>query len=199
MKELFVMPALGYTADALEPAVSKRTMEFHYGKHLQTYVDNLNRLVAGSPFEGKPLCEIAAQADGAIGNNAGQVFNHTLYFEQFSPRGAETAPSARLEALIASRYGSREKMLGQLAEAAVGIFGSGWAWLTADADGRLDILQAPGADNPLRHGLRPLLTVDVWEHAYYLDYQNRRADYVAALWPLVDWDIVSARAEKELC
>lgn len=193
MNSLFTMPTLGYAADALTPALSERTIEFHYGKHLQTYVDNLNRLLPGSPYEGRELCEIAASAEGAIGNNAGQVFNHTLYFAQFSPEGAATAPSAALEALIAARYGSRDEMLRQLGEAAAGLFGSGWAWLVADAEGRLDILQAPNADNPLRHGLKPLLTVDVWEHAYYLDYQNRRADYIKALWPLVDWNVVSAR------
>lgn len=197
MKEQFTMPALGYAADALEPAVSKRTLTFHYGKHLQTYVDNLNRLLPGSPFEDCTLCAIAARADGAIGNNAGQVLNHTLYFEQFSPQGAATAPSARLEALIEARYGSREEMMRALGDAATSLFGSGWAWLALDAGGQLDILQARDADNPLRHGMKPLLTIDVWEHAYYLDYQNRRADYVAALWPIIDWNVVSARLDAD--
>ncbi|MCM1078875.1 MAG: superoxide dismutase [Bacteroidales bacterium] len=190
----FKMPALGYTADALAPTISTETISLHYGKHLQTYVDNLNRLVKGTEFEGKTIEEIAAKATGPLGNNAGQVVNHTLYFEQLSPDGKSTAPSATLKEKINSAFGSIEGLREKLSEAAVGLFGSGWAWLTMDENGNLAIMQMSNADNPLRHGLHPLLTIDVWEHAYYLDYQNRRADHVKAIWDIIDWNVVSGRA-----
>lgn len=192
----FTMPELGYPADALAPIISTETINLHYGKHLQTYVDNLNRLVTGSEFEGKSLEEIAAKATGPLGNNAGQVVNHTLYFKQLSPDGKNTCPSASLKAKIDSAFGSMEGLREKLSEAATGLFGSGWAWLAMDANGDLSIHQMQNADNPLRHGLKPLLTIDVWEHAYYLDYQNRRADHVKAIWDIIDWDVVSALAAK---
>lgn len=192
----FTMPALGYNADALAPVISTETIELHYGKHLQTYVDNLNRLVAGSEFENSTLEEIAAKATGPIGNNAGQVVNHTLYFEQFSSDGKSTKPSAALSDKIAQTFGSMEGLREKLSEAAIGLFGSGWAWLTMDGNGELAIHQMQNADNPLRHGLLPLMTIDVWEHAYYVDYRNRRAEYVKAIWDIIDWNVVSARAEQ---
>lgn len=196
MENKFTMPQLNYADDALAPVISTETMSFHYGKHLQTYVDNLNRLVPGSDYEGKTLEEIAAKADGAIGNNAGQVLNHTMYFEQLCGKDNGTKPSAHLQALIEKSFGSLDAMREKVSEVAVGLFGSGWAWLAMDDKGDLHVLAAPNADNPLRHGLRPLLTIDVWEHAYYVDYRNRRADYVKAIWDIIDWNVVSARAER---
>lgn len=195
----FIMPKLGYAADALAPVISEETIKLHYGKHLQTYVDNLNRLVAGSALEGKSLDVIAAKANGPIGNNAGQVLNHALYFSQFCPNGKSTAPSAHLSQLIEKSFGSMDEMRAKLSEAAVGLFGSGWAWLTMDDKGNLQIHQMQNADNPLRHELHPLLTIDVWEHAYYVDYQNRRADHVKAIWDIIDWNMISARAEICKC
>ena len=192
----FIMPKLGYAADALAPVISEETIKLHYGKHLQAYVDNLNRLVPGSPFEGKSLDVIAAKANGPIGNNAGQVLNHVLYFSQFFPNGKSTTPSVHLLHMIEQAFGSMDDMRARLSDAAVSLFGSGWAWLTMDGKGGLQIHQMQNADNPLRHGLHPLLTIDVWEHAYYVDYQNRRADHVKAVWDIIDWNVVSARAEK---
>lgn len=190
----FSMPELSYAAGALAPVISEETINLHYGKHLQIYIDNLNRLLPGSGFEGKSIEEIAAKADGPIGNNAGQVLNHTLYFAQFCPDGSNTtAPSACLKAKIEKAFGNIDEMCGKLSDAAVGLFGSGWAWLTVDSEGELGIHQMPNADNPLRHGLHPLLTIDVWEHAYYLDYQNRRAEHVKNIWKIIDWNVISQR------
>lgn len=189
----FTLPALRYEAGALAPVISEETIGFHYGKHLQTYVNNLNNLIEGSEFEGATLEEIAAKGQGGIGNNAGQVLNHSLYFEQFTPHHAQSEPLGALAEAIVKNFGSFEEMKAKMNAAATTLFGSGWAWLCADAEGNLSILQMPNADNPLRHGLKPLLTFDVWEHAYYLDYQNRRPDYLAALWGIIDWDIVASR------
>lgn len=189
----FTLPALRYEAGALAPVISEETIGFHYGKHLQTYVNNLNNLIEGSEFEGATLEEIAAKGQGGIGNNAGQVLNHSLYFEQFTPHPAQSEPLGALAEAIVKNFGSFEEMKAKMNAAATTLFGSGWAWLCADAEGNLSILQMPNADNPLRHGLKPLLTFDVWEHAYYLDYQNRRPDYLAALWGIIDWDIVASR------
>lgn len=189
----FTLPALRYEAGALAPVISEETIGFHYGKHLQTYVNNLNNLIEGSEFERATLEEIAAKGQGGIGNNAGQVLNHSLYFEQFTPHPAQSEPLGALAEAIVKSFGSFEEMKAKMNAAATTLFGSGWAWLCADAEGNLSILQMPNADNPLRHGLKPLLTFDVWEHAYYLDYQNRRPDYLAALWGIIDWDIVASR------
>ena len=196
MDNAFTMPRLSYEAGALAPVISAETIGLHYGKHLQTYVDNLNRLVPGSPYEGMTLEEIAAKADGGIGNNAGQAFNHAQYFEQFCAKGSGTKPSAHMQQLIEKSFGSMEAMQEKVEEAAIGLFGSGWAWLAMDDEGNLKVIQALNADNPLRHNLRPLLTIDVWEHAYYVDYRNRRAEYVKAIWDIIDWNVVSARAER---
>ncbi|MBQ0034861.1 MAG: superoxide dismutase [Bacteroidales bacterium] len=191
MKTVFLMPTLPYEVGSLAPAISAETIGYHFGKHLQTYVNNLNNLIAGTEFEESPLEEIAAKATGALANNAGQVLNHTLYFEQLAP--AATAPSGALLEAIERDFGSADELKSKLTQAATGLFGSGWAWLCADSEGHLSILQMPNADNPLRHGLKPLLTIDVWEHAYYLDYQNRRPDYVAAIWNIINWRVVEAR------
>lgn len=193
MENKFEMPQLRYAAGDLAPVISEQTINFHYGKHLQTYVNNLNNLVAGTEFAQSSLEEISAKAQGGIGNNAGQVLNHTLYFEQFAPKPAASAPQGALAEAIVRSFGSFEEMQKQMNAAASTLFGSGWAWLCADAEGVLSIRQMANADNPLRYGLRPLLTFDVWEHAYYLDYQNRRPDYLAALWSIIDWQVVADR------
>ena len=190
---MFKLIELPYAQDALEGVISARTLEFHHGKHLQAYVDNLNKLIAGTEFEGKGLEEIIRKAaPGGVFNNAGQVLNHEMYFTQFAPGGAD-APAGHLAAQIEKQWGSVEAFKAEFEAKGVGVFGSGWVWLQADADGVLSIGQYAGADNPVAHGLRPLLTFDVWEHAYYLDYQNRRAAYLKELWKIVDWKEVERR------
>lgn len=188
------MPMLPYAHEALEPVISRQTIDFHYGKHLQAYVNNLNSLTAGTEFENKPLTDIVASAPaGGIFNNAGQVLNHTLYFLQFSPQPVQNAPQGKLAAAIDRDFGSFDNFRKEFTTAATGLFGSGWAWLSADKDGKLHITQESNAGNPLRAGLTPLLCFDVWEHAYYLDYQNRRADHLSALWSIIDWNVVEQR------
>lgn len=195
MKHL--MPTLPYAPDALAPAMSAETLSYHYGKHLQTYVDNLNRLVAGTDFEEKPLEDIVRCSSGALYNNAAQTWNHTFFFESLTP--APAPMSASLEKRLAEAFGSVEAFREQLAAAVVGLFGSGWVWLVADGECRLSIVAEPNAGNPLRAGLTPLLTVDVWEHAYYIDYRNRRADYFDAVWALTDWEKVEKRMQGTTC
>ena len=191
---MFSLINLPYAADALEPAISARTLSFHHGKHLQAYVDNLNKLLPGSPFEGMALEEIVRTASaGPVFNNAGQVLNHNLYFTQFCPGGAPLAADSLLAAQITTQWGSLAAFQEEFAAKGVGLFGSGWVWLSAQADGTLVITQESGAGNPVTRGLKPLLTFDVWEHAYYLDWQNRRAAHLAALWDIVDWRAVEAR------
>lgn len=188
------MPMLPYAHEALEPVISRQTIDFHYGKHLQAYVNNLNSLTAGTEFENKPLTDIVASAPaGGIFNNAGQVLNHTLYFLQFSPQPVQNAPQGKLAAAIDRDFGCFDNFRKEFTTAATGLFGSGWAWLSADKDGKLHITQESNAGNPLRAGLTPLLCFDVWEHAYYLDYQNRRADHLSALWSIIDWSVVEQR------
>ena len=195
---MFTLIDLPYALDALEPVISARTLEFHHGKHLRAYVDNLNKLVAGTDLEDKSLEEIIVRAaslpaptGNPIFNNAGQILNHNLYFTQFAP--SCPAPTGHLKARIEARFGSFEAFQSAFVAAGVGLFGSGWVWLQADADGALSIGQYPNADNPVAHGLRPLLTFDVWEHAYYLDYQNRRPAHLEALWGIVDWGVIEER------
>jgi Fe-Mn family superoxide dismutase len=188
----FELPALGYSKDALAPEISATTLEFHHGKHHQTYVTNLNNLVPGTKFENASLETMIKEAEGGIFNNAAQVWNHTFYFAQFSGKKS-AAPVGKLADVIAHDFGSFDSFKEQFTKAAVTQFGSGWAWLSKDAAGKLVITQESNAGNPLRAGLTPVLTCDVWEHAYYLDYQNRRADYVAAFWNLIDWDVVAKR------
>lgn len=194
MKTNFTIPTLRYEADALAPVISAETINYHYGKHLQTYVNNLNNLISGTEFEEASLADIAARATGGLANNAGQVLNHSLYFEQFAPVGSTVAaPSGALMEAIVRDFGSLDELKTKMMAAASTLFGSGWAWLCADAEGKLSIHQMINADNPLRHNLKPLLTIDVWEHAYYLDYQNRRPDYISALWTIIDWSIIEKR------
>ena len=197
---MFSLIDLPYPIDALEPVISARTLSFHHGKHLQAYVDNLNKLIPGTEFESMTLEEIVAKSTGAIFNNAGQIQNHNLYFTQFRPAGPATelveaaeGPTGPLKAQIESQWGTLDAFKKEFVAKGVGLFGSGWVWLQADAAGALSIGQYPGADNPVAHGLRPLLTFDVWEHAYYLDYQNRRAAHLEALWGIVDWTVVESR------
>lgn len=191
----FTPIALPYAQDALAPVISAETIAFHYGKHLQAYINNLNAALPGSGFEGMSLEEIVAKAEGGIFNNAGQVLNHTLYFTQFKPAGAASAPTGKLAEAIVRDFGGFEKFKAEFQKKGAGLFGSGWVWLASDEEGHLQITQEANAGNPIRRGLKPLLTFDVWEHAYYLDYQNRRPDHLAALWQIVDWDVVLRRYE----
>ncbi len=185
----FAMPELPY--EALGNAISKETLSFHHGKHLKAYVDNLNKLLPGSGLEGLSLQEVVRRSEGAIFNNAGQVLNHTMYFEQFSP--APHAMSEAMKGLLERNFGSVEAFKKEFEQKGATLFGSGWVWLSADKEGKLVITQQKNAENPVTLGLTPLLTFDVWEHAYYLDYQNRRADYLVALWQIVDWQMVEDR------
>lgn len=191
---IFKLPELPYAQESLEPAISRQTMGFHYGKHLQTYIDNLNKLIEGTPFAEMPLEQIIKQSDGGIFNNAAQTFNHTFYFETFSPNG-QKSPKGELAKAIEKRWGNFEAFREEFSAAAVSLFGSGWAWLSKNAEGELVITKESNAGCPLTSGLVPLLTIDVWEHAYYLDCQNRRAEYVKKLWDIIDWSIVEKRFE----
>lgn len=188
----FELPKLPYALDALEPHISKQTLEFHYGKHHQAYVNNLNNLVPGTEFENSSLEEIVMKASGGIFNNGAQVWNHTFYWNCLNPNGGGK-PSGKLAEAIDTAFGSFDEFKQKFSTAAATLFGSGWAWLVKNADGSLAIVQESNAGNPLRNGLTPLLTCDVWEHAYYIDQQNKRPDYIASFWNLVDWDAVSSR------
>ncbi len=188
------MPQLPYANNALEPVISRETIDYHYGKHLQTYVNNLNNLVKGTPFEGKTVEEIVATApEGAIFNNAGQVLNHTLYFLQFTPTPQQKEPKGKLAELIKRDFGSFENFKKEMNQAATTLFGSGWAWLALSPEGKLEIMKELNGSNPIRLGMKPLLGFDVWEHAYYLDYQNRRADHLNELWDIINWKTVESR------
>ena len=185
-------PDLPYAIDALEPAISKRTVEFHNGKHEKTYIDNLNALIEGTEFEDLPLEEIIRDSKGALFNNASQAWNHIFYFFSFSPDGGGE-PDGELRAAIDRDFGSFEQFKKEFVDAGVKLFGSGWVWLSRDREGKLFITQESNAGSPLTKGLTPILTFDVWEHAYYLDHQNRRKDALEALWNIVDWPIVQER------
>ena len=185
---------LPYEITALAPEISAQTLEFHHGKHLQGYVDNLNKLIAGTPFEAMPLEEIVKKSEGGIFNNAGQILNHNLYFTQFGPADkVAKEPTGALAAQIQKQWGSLDAFKAEFESKGVTLFGSGWVWLSAQEDGTLVITQEPNAGNPLTKGLNPLLTFDVWEHAYYLDYQNRRAAHLSALWQIINWKIIESR------
>ena len=188
--ELMVLP---YAIDALEPVISKQTLEFHHGKHLAGYVNNLNGLLEGSPLAGLTLEEIVLKASGGMLNNAGQILNHNMYFEQFTASKADNVPTGKLADAIVRDFGSFEAFKEAFQKAGATLFGSGWVWLSADKDGKLVITQEANAANPIQKDLKPLLTFDVWEHAYYLDYQNRRPDHLAALWQIIDWQVIEKR------
>ena len=189
----FSLMVLPYAIDALEPVISKQTLEFHHGKHLAGYVNNLNGLLEGSPLAGLPLEEIVCKSSGGILNNAGQILNHELYFGQFCAPKDGNAPTGKLAEAIVRDFGSFEAFKEAFQKAGATLFGSGWVWLSADQDGKLVITQETNAANPVQKGLQPLLTFDVWEHAYYLDYQNRRPDHLAALWGIIDWETIGKR------
>lgn len=191
----FTQPKLPYAQDALAPVISPTTIEFHYGKHEKAYVDTLNKLIEGTEFENMPLEEIIRKSDGKLFNNASQAWNHIFYFFQFSPDGFKE-PSGKLREQIEKQFGSLDEFKKQFEENGVGIFGSGWVWLAADTNGQLFIIQGKNAENPMTQGLKPILVFDVWEHAYYLDYQNLRASYLHKLWDIVDWAIIEMRYEN---
>lgn len=188
------MPQLPYAPNALEPIISEQTINFHYGKHLQNYVNTLNNLIKGTELEGKSVEEIVKVApEGPVFNNAGQVLNHTLYFTQFKSPVSGNVPQGKIAEAINASYGDFETFKKEFTQAAVSLFGSGWAWLSQDQNGKLVITKEPNGGNPLRSGLNPLMGIDVWEHAYYLDYQNRRPDHIAAVWDIIDWEVVGKR------
>ena len=188
------MPTLPYANNALEPVISEQTIDFHYGKHLQNYVNTLNTLIQGTEFEGKSVEDIVKAApDGPIFNNAGQTLNHIIYFLQFKSPVKGNEPTGKIAETLVRDFGSVENFKKEFAQAGATLFGSGWAWLSQDKNGKLVITKEPNAGNPLRHGNNPILGIDVWEHAYYLDYQNRRVDHLAALWDIIDWNVVESR------
>lgn len=189
---IFVLPPMPYPADALSPVIGVETVNLHYGKHFQGYINNLNKLIAGTPFENASLPDIVAYSTGAVFNNAAQALNHDIYFTTFSPQ-AKTQPAGALLKAIEREWGSLEAFKQAFEAAANGVFGSGWAWLAETPQGELVIIAESNAGNPLTRGYIPLLGVDVWEHAYYLDYQNRRADHVKQLWSIIDWEKVENR------
>ena len=190
---MFTLIQLPYAPEALEPVIGRETIAYHHGKHLQAYVNNLNGLLEGSGFEKATLEEIVCKATGGILNNAGQILNHNLYFGQFAAPKADNKPTGKLAEVIARDFGSFEGFNEEFQKKGATLFGSGWVWLSADKDGKLVITQEVNAANPIQKGLKPLLTFDVWEHAYYLDYQNRRPVHLAALWQIVDWKVVAER------
>jgi Fe-Mn family superoxide dismutase len=184
------LPALPYAMDALQPHISKETLEFHYGKHHQTYVTNLNNLIKGTEFEALSLEDIVKRSSGGVFNNAAQVWNHTFYWYCLSPNGGGE-PTGALADAINAKWGNFEEFKKAFTQTAVTTFGSGWAWLVKGADGSLELVSSSNAQTPLTGDKKPLLTCDVWEHAYYVDYRNKRPDYVAAFWNLVNWDFVA--------
>ena len=188
--ELIKLP---YEANALEPVISKETLGFHHGKHLNAYVNNLNGLIEGTKYEEMPLEEIVKTADGGVFNNAGQILNHNLYFIQFRAPKADNKPTGVIAQWIDQQFGSFDAFKEEFTKKGATLFGSGWVWLSVDKDGKLQITQETNAGNPVQRGFRPLLTFDVWEHAYYIDYQNRRPDHLNALWQIIDWDVVNER------
>lgn len=188
----FELPKLPYRLDALVPFVSEETLEYHYGKHHQAYVTNLNGLVPGTEFENATLETIVKKAEGGIFNNGAQVWNHTFYFEAFSKNGRKE-PSGDLAEAIRKSFGTFDAFKEQFNKSAATLFGSGWAWLAKAQDGSVQIVQESNAGNPLRKGMIPLMTCDVWEHAYYIDYRNKRPDYIKNFWEILDWEVVSAR------
>ena len=189
---MFELITLPYGSKDLESVISAQTLSFHHGKQLQGYVDNLNKLLPGSGMEADSLELIVCKASGGMFNNAGQILNHNLYFTQFC-KGGRALKDGFLKSQIVKQWGSVEAFQAEFVAKGVGLFGSGWVWLSAKKDGSLVITQEPGAENPITEGLKPLLTFDVWEHAYYLDYQNRRAAQLEALWQIVDWSVIEKR------
>jgi Fe-Mn family superoxide dismutase len=188
----FALAPLPYPSHALEPSISRQTMELHHGKHLAAYINNVNHAISGTSLEKLPLEDIYRTTTGSLQENAGQVLNHRLYFEQFSPQGGGE-PSGALAEAICKQWNTFADFKLEFERRAINLFGSGWTWLAMQEDSTLVIVQEPNGHNPIRHGYIPLLGFDVWEHAYYLDYQNRRAEHIAALWNIVDWREIERR------
>ena len=193
MKHL--LPELPYALDALAPAMSADTLNYHYGKHLQTYLDNVNRMIEGTPFADMKLKDMITKALGALYNNAAQAFNHIIFFKQLTP--TPTTISPLLTQALVARFGSIDAFKSEFSNAAAALFGSGWVWLALDANNVLQIVPEPNAGNPITRNMRPLMCIDVWEHAYYLDYQNRRGDYIKNFWNLVNWDYIEKRMQDK--
>lgn len=193
MKHL--LPELPYALDALAPAMSADTLNYHYGKHLQTYLDNVNRMIEGTPFADMKLKDMITKAQGALYNNAAQAFNHIIFFKQLTP--TPTTISPLLTQALVARFGSVDAFKSEFSNAAATLFGSGWVWLALDANNVLQIVPEPNAGNPTTRNMRPLMCIDVWEHAYYLDYQNRRGDYIKNFWNLVNWDYIEKRMQDK--
>ncbi|MCT4599675.1 MAG: superoxide dismutase [Marinifilaceae bacterium] len=188
----FELPKLPYEIDGLEPFMSKETIEYHYGKHHQAYTNNLNKLIEGTEFENSPLEEIIKKSEGGIFNNAAQYYNHTFFFEALKVNGVD-APKGELAKLIEKKYGCFESFKEQFSAKAATLFGSGWTWLIVDADGELDIMQTSNAGTPIREDLKPLMCIDVWEHAYYIDYRNARPSFISKFWEIINWEVVESR------
>lgn len=193
MKHL--LPELPYALDALAPVMSADTLNYHYGKHLQTYLDNVNRMIEGTPFADMKLKDMITKAQGALYNNAAQAFNHIIFFKQLTP--TPTTISPLLTQALVARFGSVDAFKSEFSNAAATLFGSGWVWLALDASNVLQIVPEPNAGNPITRDMRPLMCIDVWEHAYYLDYQNRRGDYIKNFWNLVNWDYIEKRMQDK--
>ena len=193
MKHL--LPELPYALDALAPVMSADTLNYHYGKHLQTYLDNVNRMIEGTPFADMKLKDMITKAQGALYNNAAQAFNHIIFFKQLTP--TPTTISPLLTQALVARFGSVDAFESEFSNAAATLFGSGWVWLALDANNVLQIVPEPNAGNPITRNMRPLMCIDVWEHAYYLDYQNRRGDYIKNFWNLVNWDYIEKRMQDK--
>lgn len=193
MKHL--LPELPYALDALAPIMSADTLNYHYGKHLQTYLDNVNRMIEGTPFADMKLKDMITKAQGALYNNAAQAFNHIIFFKQLTP--TPTTISPLLTQALVARFGSVDAFKSEFSNAAAALFGSGWVWLALDANNVLQIVPEPNAGNPITRNMRPLMCIDVWEHAYYLDYQNRRGDYIKNFWNLVNWDYIEKRMQDK--
>lgn len=188
----FELPSLPYEMNALEPYISQKTIEFHYGKHHQAYVNNLNKLIIGTKFENASLEDIIIKAEGSLFNNGAQIWNHTFYWNCLSPNGGG-APTGKLAEAINNAFDSFENFKEKFSAASISLFGSGWTWLVKDKEGKLEIIQENNAGNPLKNGHTPLFTCDVWEHAYYLDKQNHRPAYIEDFWKIVDWKAVEKR------
>lgn len=193
MKHL--LPELPYALDALAPVMSADTLNYHYGKHLQTYLDNVNRMIEGTPFADMKLKDMITKAQGALYNNAAQAFNHIIFFKQLTP--TPTTISPLLTQALVARFGSVDAFKSEFSNAAATLFGSGWVWLALDANNVLQTVPEPNAGNPITRNMRPLMCIDVWEHAYYLDYQNRRGDYIKNFWNLVNWDYIEKRMQDK--
>lgn len=192
IKETITLITLPYASDGLEPIISKQTIELHYGKHLRGYVDKLNVLIKNTKYANRSLREIVLSSGGSIFDNAGQTLNHNLYFRQFFPQGRALG-EGKFKEQIEKDFGSVAKFMQIFEEAGLNLFGSGWLWLSKDKSGKLIISKEANGGNPITKGLEPLLGVDLWEHAYYLDYQNKRADHLKALWSIIDWSVIEAR------